>query len=86
MIDGLNVEYDEQVPTKSECTLVSEDGKWGLVQEDGYEGGVLWALGKYGYWAGGVMNAENFEAAIYEAECELNLLAAEYETYGISME
>lgn len=74
--------FDEYIPTKSECSKVSKDGKWGMINSEGGSGGMLYKLGKYGYEAGSVMDVENFEISIENAKAEVRALAAEFEMYG----
>ncbi|MFL0774348.1 MAG: hypothetical protein AB8A39_06260 [Prochlorococcus sp.] len=63
----------EFVPTKRQCKYVSEDGKYGLYEQD------LYRLGEYGYLAGAVFGTDQgaFEVAIDAAEEEMRCLVAE---------
>jgi hypothetical protein len=62
----------ERVPRKAECEKVSMCGKYGV------HSGQLYRLGKYGYSAGYIMNAENIECAVEAAEEEMRVMMSEF--------
>ena len=61
------------IPNKSDFIKISECGKYGLLANT-----ELWKIaGEHSYMAGYVMNPENIEFAVDEAEEEMRCLLAE---------
>ena len=68
MLEGRLMESEK----KPDCEIVARRKGYAL-----YANGELWTTGKYGYRAGYVMDPENIDIAIDEAEEEMRCLEAE---------
>jgi len=65
----------DKTVTKRECMKVSDCGRYGIPKA---ATGELWKLGPHGYMAGYIMDPDNIESAVDEAEEEMHFLMAEF--------